>query len=207
MAQLSFSGNQLTAPVWAGDFLNREHLLPGGAKLDKTQFNAADAVVVTVATGGAAQAATTIPVAALSGPIPNGTVLRFSIDEFARLTAAAAAGATSLAVEALVNAVEAGDVATYAGSGAKKKVVKSGTLIGRTYTERANNTAFGPAADADDEVYLVAFDVDDVDRLNDVDLYRHGGLVKENLLPVFFALSSTLQGKIRTLYQTTTGRA
>lgn len=74
---------------------------------------------VEVDTGGAAIGATTIPVLALSKAIPKFTVLRFSVDEFARLTADAAAGATSIAVEALVTAVEAGDKAYTGGSGGK----------------------------------------------------------------------------------------
>jgi hypothetical protein len=203
MARITEASNSLTSPAWAGDFLNREHLLPGGAKLLASAFLNTDAVVATVGAAAAAQGATSIPVAALSGAIPNGTVLYFSATEYAKLTAAAAAGATSLTVEALVNALEEGDSATYSGVGIP--TVVSGTLVGRTFTERAAGTAFGPAADGDDEVYLVAFDVHDVSVNNDVDLYRHGGIVKENFLPVFSALSSTLQGKIRTAYQTTRG--
>lgn len=64
-----------------------------------------------------------------------------------------------------------------------KKPVVSGTLVGRTYAEQVAGTGFGPAADTDDEMYLVAFDVEDALDLADVELYRHGSMVKEDLLP------------------------
>jgi hypothetical protein len=66
MARIVDNTNQLTSPAWAGDFLNREHLVPGGARLDQAQFYAPDSVVATVGVAGAAQNATSIPVAALS---------------------------------------------------------------------------------------------------------------------------------------------
>lgn len=206
MARVTVNANTQTGAAWAGDFFDREHLMPGGAKVDAAQFNADGAVVVTVGLAGAAQGATTVPVAALSGAIPSGTVLRFSADEFATLSAAAAAGATSLTVEALVNALESADTATYQGTIGRAPIV-SGTLIGRTYAERDASTSFGPAGDSDDEVYFVAFDVTDALQVNDVELYRPGSIVKENLLPVFSALSSTLKAKVRAAYHCTTGAA
>lgn len=63
------------------------------------------------------------------------------------------------------------------------KYIPSGTLVGRTYAERDAGDAFGPADDADDEIYLIAYDVDDAAVNPDVVLYRHGGVVKENMLP------------------------
>lgn len=205
MARITQSANTLTAPVWAGDYLDREHLLPGGAKLDAAAFLREDAVTVTVGAAGAAQGATSVPVAPLTGPIPSGTILRFSEDEYARLSSAAAAGATSLAVEALVNALESGDTATYAGVGAF--AVRSGTLVGRTFAERASGAAFGPWAASDDEAYLVVYDVLDVTMNNDVELYRHGGIVKENFLPGFASLDAGALAAIRAAYTTTRGVA
>jgi hypothetical protein len=206
MAKVTHFANTLSGPSWAGDFFDREHLMPGGAKIDAAQFNEEGSVTVTVGATGAAQSATSVPVAALSGAIPSGTVLRFSADEYATLSAAAAAGATSITVEALVNALESGDAATYQGTLGRTPIV-SGTVIGRTYAERDASTPFGPAGDSDDEIYLVAFDVTDAEQMNDVELYRPGSIVKENLLPVFSALSSTLKSKLRTAYHCTTGAA
>lgn len=204
MSQMTHSTNQVAGgPVWAGDFLDREHLVPGGAKVDATQFNATDAVIVTVGAAGAAVDATTVPVDALSGPIPSGTVLDFGGDKFATLTAAAAAAATSLTVRALVTALVDDDTATYKGVG--KKSIAAGTVIGRTYAERTAGTAFGPADDSDDEFYLVAFDVTDAAILDDVELYRYGGIVKENRLPDWATLSATVKAALRAAYSTTVG--
>lgn len=73
--------------------------------------------VVTVGTGGAAQAATSVPVVALTKAIPSGSVLEFgTTTKKATLTASAAVGATSLTVAALPAALIAGDVA-YSGYG------------------------------------------------------------------------------------------
>ncbi len=204
MAKITFGEESLTPPAWAGDYFNREHLVPGGAKVDASAFNAPDAVVVTVGAAGAAVDATSVPVAALSGPIPAGTTLDFGGDKFATLTAAAAAGAETLTVRALVTALVEDDTATYAGAGALKNI-PSGTPIGRTFAERANGDAFGPADDSDDEIYLVAFDVTDADNNADVELYRHGSIVKENYLPGFASMDSDLLAEIRALYQTTRG--
>lgn len=192
------------APRWMGDYHDREGIIPGGAKLVTSAFPIEDAVTVTVGGAGAAIGATAIPVAAISGPIPSGTILDFTgAGEFALLTAAAATGATSLTVEALDAAIEAGDTATYAGVG--RRYVQSGTLIGRTFAERAAGTGFGPWATGDDEVYLLVHDVYDVSLNNDADLYRHGRVVKENYLPGFANLSAGALTALRAAYTTTRG--
>jgi hypothetical protein len=193
----------LGVPRWAGDFMGREHLVPGGARLDATQFASLEAVRVTVGGAAAAQGATSVPVTALTGPIPAGTVLYFGSGEFARLTAAAAAGATSLTVEALPNALEAADTALY--DAGVLRTVPSGTAIGRTLAERDAATGFGPADAADDEIFLVAFDVTDAVRNPDVELYRHNSIVKENFLPGWAGLASGVKDAIRELYTCTLG--
>lgn len=204
MAQVTIGTNTLIAPMWAADGLGADSLIPGGARLDASQFTAIDAVVVTVGAAGAAQNATSVPVAALSGPVPSGTVLYFGGAKVAQTTAAAAAGATSVTVAALPTALVQNDVATYAGMGLK--TIKAGTLIGRTFTERGNSVGFGPAVVAsDDEIYLLAFDVADAAKNPDCELYRPGRLVKENYLPNWANLGSTVQAKIRALYQCITG--
>lgn len=87
--------------------------LPIGAVLDFGSL-AADAYVVT--TGAQANAAaTSITVTALPVAIPAGTILQFGADEFAILTADAAAGAVSIAVSALGAQIESGDTANYPG--------------------------------------------------------------------------------------------
>jgi hypothetical protein len=63
---------------------------------------------------------TAIPVDALPGAIPTGTVLYFGeAGEFARLSAAAAAGTTSIPVDATGTTIEDGNAAIYPGSGDK----------------------------------------------------------------------------------------
>lgn len=198
--------NQLTTPIWAGDFLNREHLLPGGAKVDASQFLATDGAIITLS-ANALVSATGIAVTALVNPIPANTMLRFGAGKYAYSTAAAAAGAVTIAVEALPVALTSGDKATYTGSGTKPVTIVSGTLIGRTWAERDAGTAFGPAADADEEIYFLAFDITDAAENNDADLYRHGGLVKETFVPNWAGLSSTLKALVRSHYHCTVGRA
>jgi hypothetical protein len=198
MAKQQVNANTRTAPRWAGDFLAPDKLIPGGAKLDAAQFLAPDGVRVVVS-GAAAAGATSVPVTALSGPIPAGTVLDFGGDEFARLTAAAAAGAVALAVAPLPTALEGGEVATYAG--VLPKAVPSGTRVGRTLAERDAGTPYGAAVDTDDEIYLVAFDVPDAANNNDVELARHHIVVKENYLPGWAAETAAMKAKVRALYQ------
>jgi hypothetical protein len=209
VASITYPDNQLSVPAWAAEGRGAHSLIPGGAKLDANQFLATDAVIVTL-TANAAADATTLAVAALSGPIPSGVVLYFGESkELAMLTAAAAAGATSLTVQALPAAIENGDKATYAGSGMKPKTVKAGTLIGRTYAERDAGTGFGPAdvATPDDEIYLLAFDVSDAVKLNDCELYRHTCLVKEAMLPNWSTLTTQQKAAIRSRYQCISAQA
>jgi hypothetical protein len=93
MARISWpSYGTLNLPAWVAEALGEDTLVPGGARLDPAQFALPDAVTATVGAAGAAQNATSVPVAALAGPIPSGTILYFSGTKYARLTAAAAAG-------------------------------------------------------------------------------------------------------------------
>lgn len=204
MARVDVRTNLLTPPRWAGDNFSKELLLPAGGKVDPVQFFAEDSVAVVVGAAGAAANATSVPVAALSGPIPNGTTIRLGVKKFVTLTVAALLGDVTLTVEALATALVSGDAGLYPGIKANISI-PSGTLLGRTYAERDAKTSFGPAADTDDEFYLLAFGILDANLNNDATLYRHNGLVKENYLPAFTTLSATQQAKIRTLYQTTIG--
>lgn len=200
MARITDTTVTQSPPSFVAEPLGSHNLLPQPARVDAAQFDAFGSVRVTVGAAGAAQGATSIPVAALSGAIPSGTVLRFSADEFATLSASAAAGATSLAVEALVNALESGDVAIYPGTNGKK-FVPAGTAIGRTISERDAGTNYGPATDTDDEIYLTGFEVIDANINPDVELVRHNTPIKENYLTGFAGYSTNLKTKLRSLYQ------
>ena len=206
MAGVNTYLNQLTSPTWAGDFLDREHLMPGGAKVDASQFMATDGAAVTL-TANALVNAVSIAVSALANPIPSGTLLRFGAGKYAYTTANAAAGAVTIAVEALPVALTSGDKATYKGTGTKPVTIPSGTLLGRTWAERDAGTAFGPAVDADEDIFFLAFDITDATKNNDADLYRHNSIVKENFVPGWANLSSTLKAFVRSRYQCTVGKA
>lgn len=190
-------------PEWFADYGDRVHLLPAAGRLDASLFNAEDAVVVNVGAAGALAGATSVPVDALSGPIPAGTLLWFSGTKFARLTAAAAAAATSLTVSALPAALVDADVTTYAGVG--KKRVPRGTFVGRTFAERDAGALFGPAADTDDEQYLTWNDVTDLAVSNYVTFVSPGARIKENKLPGWAGLSAGLKADIRAKYVTIRG--
>lgn len=208
-SNLVTTGPTRSRPVWAGDFGNREHLVPGGVVLDPAQFRQTDAVVVVVGAAGALANATSVPVDALSGPIPSGTVLDFGGKKFARLSAAAAEGATTLAVDALATALVDNDTATYTGAtdDIALKVVPSGTAIGRTQAEKDAGDPFGPADAGDDEIFLTYFDVLDPSVDPKAEVYRpgSGSIVKTNFLPEWTGLAAGLQTKLRSLYQTTVG--
>lgn len=197
----------LTPPVWAAEFLSPERLIPAGGKLDLTAgvFRAPDAVMVNVGAAGALAAATTVPCDALSGPIPSGAFIEFNgTTKYAVTSAAAAAGATSITVRPLATALVDADIGWYAG--AQILSIPSGTVVGRTYAERDTNSRYGPAADADDEMFLVAFDCDNIaENDGDVELVKPGTAIKENFLPGWSGLSAAVKAKIRALYVTQLG--
>lgn len=194
------------APTWAGDYLIRENLVQTPAKLDAAAFSDANGVLVNV-TAIAAIGATSVAVTALLGAIPSGTTLDFGGAKFARLTADAAVGATTLTVAALPTALAVGDKATY--SEFRRRTIKSGTLIGRTYAERDAGTPYGPAVDTDDEFYILAFTVQDAFNNNDCELYRTDSVVKENFLPEWATISANapLLAKLRAKYICIKGQA
>jgi len=195
-----------TSARWAGDFIGADSILPIPGKVDAAAFDAEGSVKVVVSGAGAAQGATAIPVTGvLSGNIPAGTVLRFSSDEFATVNGAGGvAGGNSVPVEALVNALESGDTATYPGTSGRK-YIPSGTVFGRTFAERAANAPWGPAADTDDEILIGTREIFDANKMNDMEFYRPGKVVKENYLPGWANLSAAIKAKIRAIHVTTVG--
>lgn len=197
MAKNQYTGNVLSRPRWAGDYLSDESLMPTPYRLDPAQFTDQAGIVVTVDVAGAAQSATSIPVVAITLPnqaaqaaiaagsvmIPAGRNLWFGGTKFAHVTADVLLGATTISVAALPTALVSGDVATFSRFGAA--AVRSGTVVGRTLAERDAGTNFGPAAVGDDEIFIVAFDKPDLSRDSDFEAYKpHAGkVVYENFLP------------------------
>lgn len=203
--QFTPTGPTLSTGRWKGDYGGRDYLIPGGAKVDATQFRAVDAVFVDVGAAGAAQGAVAVPVGALSGPIPSGTVLYFSGTKVAVLTAPAAKGAVSLAVAALPTALVDADTTWFNGSTGAVVYIPSGTPLGRTFAERDANTGFGPALDTDDEIFLSGFDILDASHIDDTELWRHNAVVYETYLPGWAGYTANLKAKLRTLYQCANG--
>lgn len=211
MAQVSFTYETFALPNFAAEPFSAEKLIPGGGRIIPSAFPYVNAVTVTVGAAGAAVDATSIPVdaIAMANPasnksgvvIPAGTTLDFGGDKFATLTADASIGDTSLTVRALVTALVENDTATYDGMD-QRKPVAAGTLVGRTFAERAAGTGFGQpdVATPDDELYLLAFAVQDAAIDADAALLRHDTLIYEDKLPGWAGLSATAQAAIRSRY-------
>lgn len=122
----------LASPTWAGDFGSRDHLIPGGFK---------------------------------------------------------------------VNSADAGFVADAKG----RKVIPSGTILGRTLAERDAGTGLGPAVATDDEIYLNYFEITDALQLDEFVAYRHGSVVKENFLPGWSGVAGAVKTLVRAAYACTLG--
>jgi len=198
--------NQFTQPDWAVDFLGRDQLLPGGVKLDVATLGVTYPEVTVKLNGNAATDDEALTVDALSGAIPPGTMLNFgSPGLLAYAPNGAAAAATTIVVTPLVNGIaDNAEAVVPARSG---KSLPSGTAIGRTLAERDANAEFGPADEDDDEIFLLAFPVRDLDRVNDgVPVRAFAGVgVKENYLPGWAGYSADLQAAIRARYICTLG--
>lgn len=106
------------APGFIGDTLTRDHVLPGGARINATLFTPADAIAATVGVAGAATGATSVPIAALLAPIPSGALLDFGARAATTVTlsANAAQGATSISFAALSRAIPSGTVLDFGGA-------------------------------------------------------------------------------------------
>lgn len=187
-----------THPAWAKDYFGREHVFAGGARVDATQFARSNSVDVTL-TADAAAGAVALVVTALSGPIPAGVVLRFTGNQLAYLTVDALAGATSVTVAPLGFLIPSGSTSQWRGTG--RVWVRSGTLLGRTNAERDAGTPYGPAAAADDEIFILCYDIDDAIRNPDAELYRPGGLVDIVHLWSYAAAASGIKTKLASTYQ------
>jgi hypothetical protein len=107
--------------------------LPIGTILN---FGSFAPVTVTVNDADVNATETTITVAALSGPIPAGTILQFSGAGagFAKLTAAAIAGATTLTVEALPEDIDNAATALFPGGTIQARLTAAAAKAGTTLT-------------------------------------------------------------------------
>lgn len=161
------------------------------------------ATPATVTAGSAGS--TTATVAATSDMIHRGTILRFRNGASALVTAKTEPGVTSIPIAGLTGDVAVGDFAYSNRAG--RKLIQSGRLIGRTYAERDAYAGFGPWQPGDDEVFLLAFTVNNAYEDNDCELYRPTRAVAENYLPDWSLLSAAAKTQIRSLYRCFVGHA
>lgn len=96
------------------------------------------------------------------------------------------------------------DAASFSANADGRRYVESGSLVGRSYSERDAGEGFGPAAlpaadgtGGDDEVYLLLYDVWDADDNPEAALYRPASLVYEDKLPADTDLAA-----VRARYET-----
>lgn len=216
--KVQFFGNVRTSPVWMADFSGREKLCLFPAKLDATAFRDKAGIVIK-ANGSASADATSITIdAAAPAPnpvttlissgsvlVPAGVALYFGASKkLALVTQDVLVGDTEVHVQALPTALDDNDEAIY--SALNSITVPSGTLVGRTLAERDANAPFGPAAyETDEEIFLTAFDVADLNKSDDVELYRHGFTVKENYLPQWADFVAGEKAWLRANYQCIVG--
>ena len=192
----------MTRPEWVVDELSAHSLLPAGTQADISQFNYADAQLLTLVAGivAAGGGVTLTLTEALKYDILAGQILDFGEGELFTLEQRAKRGDTTL-VGTLAAAVEGGETYTYPGSSGRT-VVRSGEFVGRTFAERTAGTGFGIAdATNDDELYLVAFQNEYAEQDAGITLLRHTCVIYENKLPGWDGYNATTQAKLRELYQ------
>ena len=189
----------VTSPQWCAEYLNADRLFAAGTQVDPAQFSFADAQTITVTAAATAGDPVAISIEALEAAIPAGQVLDFGSGKLFTLAEKANIGATSL-TGALAVSLTGNETYAYPGLEART-VVPSGTLVGRTYAERDAGDGFGPADLAnDEEIFIVAFANDFVERDAGVTLVRHDVAIYENKLPGFADLNAAGQTKVRELY-------
>ena len=203
MAKFEFTDYGSAAnKAFLGDYGDREHVLAGGMKLAAGTFPTAGEYTIKLNDAAAAQGDTTITVDATPVALPDNAELQFG-SVTVTLNGAKAAGVTSLTVDALGGDIPDDTEAIY-DVDATSSVVPAGTVLGHTFAEKESGAAIGVAADGDDEVFITFNEVD-ASKSDDVDVLRHGTLIKVNFLPAWASLSAAVKAKVRAQYQTQRG--
>jgi hypothetical protein len=209
MAGMSSTYARIGTPNWLGQQYDADILIPGGGQVTASLFPGLDAIRV-VSPAGAAAAATSIPITALTlsadgsplavgqRAIPTGALVDFGGAKLAITTAPVIRDAVSIAVRALPTAIAANDIGNYMGVG--RRTVPSGTLVGRTIAERDAGGHFEPWTAGDEEVFLTLWDAD-LSMGEEVALLRPNTIIKENYIPGFAAMSAPAKAAIRARYQ------
>jgi hypothetical protein len=207
MPQVEFSTDTIGYQNFLAEDLSSYNLIPAGAKINPGEFTTYGSIFVTVATGGAAISAVSIPITALAplekvgtAILPIGVVLIFGVKKFAILTAPALAGDTAITVQAIPTALVATDSANY--SPGHSKPIQAGLLVGRTFAERDSSTPYGVAdVAADTDIYLIGVGCQDANINPEIVLLRHQTLIYENRLPGWAAMTAPQKAKVRSLYE------
>ena len=194
---------QGTGTAFMGDIGYREHILPGGRQLaEAAEFAGAGEYTITVNDADVNAGETSITVVALPVALPDNTELNFG-GVIAKLSANAVAGATSITVDALAGDIADASTASYDAT-EDARVVNAGTLLGRTTAEVLAGDPFGPFADADDEIYILAEDVN-MEETNDCNVVRHGSMIKYNFLGSWTGASSAAKAALHDAYEIVKG--
>ncbi len=130
---------------------------------------------------------------------------KFEFNDFGNATSAAFLGDFGNREHILPGGAQLDSAAAFTFDAADATIVPAGTVVGRTVAERNSGAAFGVAADTDDDIFITVADVDINDANTggrvDVDLVRHGTLIKVNFLPSYTAASAAMKTKLEAKYQ------
>lgn len=175
----------------------------GGVQVDWDRVSAAyqDSAAVVTMNGAATAADTSITVDPLPIPLFAGQTLYFGqTGEFALVTAFAAAGATSVSVQALPQGLEDNDTATVGGAGAK--VIPAGTVVCKLTGGKVVPRAIRPGS----ETAIGILESDAIEGAREDALSGYGciigGAIYENLLPEASGSPAVINSTYKTELQT-----
>lgn len=181
---MAWTKTYTTAPAFVADWQSIDRNT--GRQIDWSlvpdSYRAGTTYTITAAANAAAEAES-LTVDALPVALPVGTVLRFGEGKYARLTAPAAAGATTLAVEKLATALAEDDEATYTVSQSGSKVIPAGTVMSQLSSGKLVPRAARPGSEA--AIGLLISTATENSKNDSLSGYGVvvGGVIYENLLP------------------------
>lgn len=91
-------------------------------------------------------------------------------------------------------------------TGLTDDIVPAGTVVGRTTAEAEAGADFGPAADTDNEFFIVADETDvSTGRDRGTNLVRHGSVIKFTFLPGWASMSAAVKAALHESYTLVAG--
>lgn len=153
-----------------------------------------------VADGTNSQSATTFNCEALEYELPAFTVLRFGADEFVRTTEVGNVGDTSIACEALVNAIEDGDVSYVDTDFIPGGVIPAGTCMDLLSDGRVAPSALAISTGSPTAYGLLETPAEEANRNDAASGYGIicAGFIYDNLLPEASGSPAALSGTWKT---------